>query len=192
MLGVEVQVEKLLRAIAFAAKAHDGQRRKSGAGGGAPFVTHPLTVALLLSKAGVTDEDVLAAAVLHDTLEDTETTAEALEAEFGQVVTGIVLEVTVPEAFKTRAEKKAWQAEHARGFSYAAKLVKLADQTSNVHDVTSLRPWGPERSLEYAGRCERVVKNLFCPEPTGGPAWLLMRWFEGEVRVVREMFSVPG
>ena len=153
---------RLLQAIDFAAHKHRAQRRKSGQD--VPYINHPINVARLLAEVGgIADEDVLVAAVLHDTLEDTETTREELEAAFGPAVLRIVEEVTDDKSLP-KAQRKRLQVEHASGLSPGAALIKLADKISNVQDMGHAPPadWPVERVREYLDWAEAVVAN--CPD----------------------------
>src|SRR5205085_1751160 len=95
----------ILRAVAYAADKHGGQKRKGDAG--VPYITHPIAVAnLLATDLGIEDLAVLQAALLHDVVEDTGTSAEALAAEFGQEVVGIVLEVTDDKTLDKEVRKQ--------------------------------------------------------------------------------------
>lgn len=107
---------------------------------------------------GVTDPVPLVAAVLHDTLEDTQTTPEELEQNFGPTVRRVVEEVTDDKRLP-KEERKRLQIDHAPHVSDAAKLVKLADKTCNVLDVTHYPPgdWPRERRLAYLAWSEQVV-----------------------------------
>jgi GTP diphosphokinase / guanosine-3',5'-bis(diphosphate) 3'-diphosphatase len=128
----------LLQAIDFAARKHKDQRRKDEQA--SPYINHPLSVALLLAEiGGLSDPEILAAAVLHDTLEDTGTTPEELESQFGQRVRRIVEEVTDNKALGKEVRKQL-QIDHARDLTADAVLVKLADKTANVTDVTHSPP----------------------------------------------------
>ncbi|MBK9550522.1 MAG: bifunctional (p)ppGpp synthetase/guanosine-3',5'-bis(diphosphate) 3'-pyrophosphohydrolase [Gemmatimonadetes bacterium] len=147
----------LLRAIAFAADKHRDQRRKDAEA--SPYVNHVIAVAELLARVGeITDQTVLVAAILHDTVEDTETTAQELADHFGTAVARIVAEVTDDKSL-LKEERKRLQIEHARDASPAAKLVKLGDKIVNVVDVTNQPPptWSVERRLEYLAWAERVI-----------------------------------
>ena len=120
----------VLRAAAFAAEKHKNQRRKDAEA--SPYINHPIALAnVLATEGGVVDPDVLCAALLHDTIEDTETTAEELRRAFGESVTAIVLEVTDDKSLP-KAERKRLQIEHAKHASPQAKLVKLADKICNM------------------------------------------------------------
>ena len=150
-------VTLLLRAIEFSAEKHRDQRRKGV--DASPYINHPIQVASMLANvAGVRDVTTLVAAVLHDTIEDTQTSREELEAAFGEEVALLVLEVTDDKSLP-KAERKRLQVERAPDLSSAAKLIKLADKISNVTDITDRPPsdWSNERRREYVDWAERVV-----------------------------------
>jgi len=109
----------------------------------------------------VTDVEVLCAALLHDTIEDTETTPGELEREFGREIAEIVLELTDNKMLKKRTRKRM-QVAHAAGASRGAKLVKLADKICNLRDVTARPPanWDLERRREYFDWAKTVVDRL--------------------------------
>ena len=146
----------LLHALHFAADKHRDQRRKGE--DASPYINHPIVVAETLARFGVTDLVTLQAAVLHDTIEDTETTADELEAEFGPEVRAVVMEVTDDKSLPKR-ERKELQVERAPSLSRRAKLVRIADKISNVHDVLHAPPadWPVDWRLGYIDWTERVV-----------------------------------
>lgn len=146
------------RAISFAARAHQGHFRKDGA---TPYVAHPLRVMTLVRHFGCDDPEVLAAAVLHDTIEDTETTADEVAREFGAKIASVVAEVTDDKRLP-KDERKRRQIEHAPDLSPEAKLVKLADKICNLRDVLDAPPagWPIERKRGYFDWAERVVDGL--------------------------------
>lgn len=151
---------KFLEAISFAAKKHKLQKRKGA--DEEPYVNHVLEVANLLANVGkVEDFDVLIAAVLHDTVEDTETTESEIEKKFGAKVSKLVSEVTDDKSLP-KAERKELQIEHAPHLSTGAKLIKLGDKISNIRDVTENPPdgWSKERRVEYVNWGERVINGL--------------------------------
>ena len=151
---------KLIEAASFAARKHVGQRRKGN--DAAPYINHPLEVANLLANVGkIEDYDVLIAAVLHDTIEDTETSKEEITEKFGATVCGYVLEVTDDKSLP-KAKRKQLQIEHAPHLSTGAKQVKLADKISNIRDVTENPPddWDDQRRREYVEWGEKVVSGL--------------------------------
>jgi len=126
---------QLFEALAFAAHKHRAQRRKDVEA--SPYINHPIALARTLAvEGGVTDTRTLIAAVLHDTVEDTDTTFEEIGAVFGAKVADIVREVT-DDTTLDKADRKRLQIEHAPHLSKRAALVKLADKTSNLRDVAS-------------------------------------------------------
>ncbi|MGI8882841.1 MAG: HD domain-containing protein [Pyrinomonadaceae bacterium] len=151
---------ELLQAASFAAQKHSFQKRKGD--DAAPYINHPLEVANLLANVGgVEDYDVLIAAVLHDTIEDTKTTPEEITELFGETVCGYVLEVTDDKNLP-KAERKQLQIEHAPHLSTGAKLIKLGDKISNITDVMNNPPagWSKERRSEYIEWGEKVINGL--------------------------------
>lgn len=153
-------MNRLIQAIAFAADKHRNQRRKDAEA--SPYINHPIALAdVLANEGGVDDEPTLIAAVLHDTIEDTETTVEELARVFGHEVAGIVLEVTDDKAL-SKAERKRLQIEHAPHISRRAKLVKLADKICNVRDVADKPPagWPLARRQAYFDWAKAVVDGL--------------------------------
>lgn len=157
---------EILRATHFAAARHRDQRRKGAEA--SPYINHPIEVAELLARVGGVDDVVtLQAALLHDTLEDTETTPGELEAVFGAEVRAVVEEVTDDRRLP-KAERKRLQVEHAPHLSLRARRVKLADKVSNVLAMAHAPPagWSPGRRREYLDWTERVIAGLrgCCPE----------------------------
>ena len=153
-------MNRLLQAIAFAADKHRDQRRKDA--NASPYINHPIALAnVLANEGGVDDEAVLVAAILHDTIEDTDTTAEELRRLFGKRITDIVLEVTDDKALE-KAERKRLQVEHAPHISRRAKLVKLADKICNLRDIALSPPakWPLKRKQAYFDWAKAVVDGL--------------------------------
>jgi len=131
-------MNQLIKAIAFAAGKHSSQRRKDASA--SPYINHPIALAnVLANEAGLEDIKVMIAAVLHDTIEDTDTTAHELAKIFGDEITSIVLELTDDKALP-KADRKRLQIEHAPTISRRAKLVKLADKICNLRDVATCPP----------------------------------------------------
>ena len=150
----------LIDALAFAADKHRRQRRKDPEA--SPYINHPIALARVLSVEGrVRDVKVLAAAVLHDTLEDTETTYEELHERFGQAIASVVREVSDDKTL-TAAERKRLQIEHAAQLSRRARLVKLADKTCNLRDLVTNPPpeWGLQRRRDYFDWAKKVVDRI--------------------------------
>lgn len=150
----------LFRALSFAADKHRDQRRKDDHG--SPYINHPIAVArVLCEEAGVTDAAVLCAALLHDTVEDTDTSSEELDTQFGAEIRGIVMEVTDDKRLP-KEERKRLQVEHAAGISHAAKLIKLADKICNLRDVVEAPPmsWELKRRQAYFDWARDVVNQV--------------------------------
>jgi guanosine-3',5'-bis(diphosphate) 3'-pyrophosphohydrolase len=150
----------LIGALAFAADKHRNQRRKDAEA--SPYINHPITLAkILVVEAGVEDGAVLCAAVLHDTIEDTETSYPELAGQFGREIADVVLEVTDDKSLP-KAQRKQLQIDHAPHLSRPARLVKLADKIANLRDVADHPPsqWPLERRREYFDWAKRVVDGI--------------------------------
>ena len=150
----------LLKAISFAAEKHRHQRRKDPQA--SPYINHPIDLAnVLLQEGRVSDTTVLIAAILHDTLEDTQTTPDELAAAFGGEIRDIVIEVTDNKALKKR-KRKELQIKHGPHLTRKARLVKLADKICNLRDVAERPPaqWDMDRRREYFEWAKRVVDAL--------------------------------
>ena len=149
-----------VKALAFAAHKHSDQRRKDA--NASPYINHPIAlVSILVDEAGIHDMDVLCAALLHDTAEDTETTAAELVETFGDAIAGIVVEVTDDKSLP-KEERKRLQIEHAPRLSHAARLVKVADKIANLRDVADNPPanWPLARRHEYFDWAKQVVDAI--------------------------------
>ncbi|KAA3625611.1 MAG: bifunctional (p)ppGpp synthetase/guanosine-3',5'-bis(diphosphate) 3'-pyrophosphohydrolase [Proteobacteria bacterium] len=153
-------VGRFIKATSFAAGKHRNQRRKDA--DASPYINHPIALAdVLANEGGVTDITVLCAAVLHDTIEDTETSVDELDTLFGSRVTSVVLEVTDDKSLEKHVRKQR-QIEHAPHISRAAKLVKLADKICNLRDILASPPedWTAQRKREYFDWAAMVVDGL--------------------------------
>ena len=152
--GVAVEFFATLR---FAANKHKRQRRKDT--DATPYINHPIAVAEVLARVGgITDLTTLQAAILHDTLEDTQTTSQEMDEQFGQEVRLLVQELTDDKSL-LKHERKRLQIEHALHLSTAAKQIKVADKICNLSDITSSEPadWPLQRKREYLDWAEKVV-----------------------------------
>ena len=152
-------VSGLLGTLHFAADKHRDQRRKDSEA--SPYINHPIQVAELIARVGeLSDLATLQAALLHDTVEDTETTYEEIEERFGNEVAGLVKEVTDDKGLKNETRKRL-QVEHAPHLPLKAKLIKIADKISNITSVTYSPPkgWSTERRVEYLDWSARVVEG---------------------------------
>ena len=153
-------VQLILEAAQFAAHKHRDQRRKDAKA--TPYINHPLAVANALSEEGsVRDPEILVAALLHDTIEDTETTYAELRGRFGERIADIVAEVTDTK-FLSKPVRKRLQLATAGRASTAAQQVKLADKICNLRDILARPPadWSPKRKREYCEWAKAVVDQL--------------------------------
>lgn len=151
---------RFIEACMFATRKHALQRRKAASRTVVPYVVHTLEAAQILAECGVTDEDILIAAVLHDTLEDTDATRNDLRFKFGDRVLSIVEEVTDDPTIEREAQKQV-QINSSATKSYAAKLVKAADKTSNMRDLVRCPPnWTNEKIVSNANHARSVVSAL--------------------------------
>jgi guanosine-3',5'-bis(diphosphate) 3'-pyrophosphohydrolase len=150
----------LLRAMRFAAWKHRDQRRKGQRA--EPYINHPLDLAhVLWFEGGVRDEATLVAALLHDTLEDTQTTVQELQGEFGEEIGSIVMEVSDEPTLDWRVRKKL-QVTRAKTATPRARLVKLADKICNLRSLIASPPqrWSVERRRAYFDWAREVVEQL--------------------------------
>ncbi len=147
------------RALNIAVDAHQGQTRK---GGGPPYIIHPVHVAFILLKAGFTDENTLAAGLLHDVLEDTSVTAEELRKQFPDDVVNTVRESS-EEKFDSQGKKRSWEVrkqdhlEKMREISTPARAVLLADKLHNLWTMTHDHSTDPEFWSRFNAPRERLV-----------------------------------
>ena len=150
----------VVKAANFAAFKHRNQRRKDAAA--SPYINHPIALAnVLANEAGITDSIVLCAALLHDTVEDTETTLEELQAGFGKAIASVVMEVTDDKKLP-KAERKRLQIVDAKTASRRARLVKLADKICNLRDIATSPPpkWNLRRKRKYFDWAKKVIDQL--------------------------------
>ena len=154
------ELSLLVKATAFAAEKHKDQRRKDDAG--SPYINHPVALAdVLVHEGGVTDLPTIVAALLHDTIEDTETTADEIESHFGVTVRTVVEEVSDDKSLGKQACKQM-QIDKAPHLSTRARAVKLADKICNLRDVVVNPPagWELERRQAYFDWAKCVVDRL--------------------------------
>ena len=157
---LQEELEVLVKALAFAAHKHRDQRRKDPEA--SPYINHPIALAnVLVNEGGVTDLETLCVALLHDTVEDTETTADELKEAFGATISSLVMEVTDNKSLPKQERKQA-QVEHAPQLTDKARAVKLADKICNLRDVANCPPenWSLERRQGYFDWAKQVVDGL--------------------------------
>ena len=156
----QTETLRLMKALSFAADKHRFQRRKDTEE--TPYINHPINVALtLLEKGDEHNNDLLVAAILHDTIEDTQTTSQEIEEQFGKTVLDLVLEVTDDKNL-SKEERKQLQVLHAPHKSALAKKLKLADKICNVYDILNHPPgnWSIDRKLDYLAWAENILVGL--------------------------------
>ncbi len=149
-----------LKALNFSAEKHRHQRRKDTAA--SPYINHPIEVAYILWTIGeVHDEAAIIAAILHDTIEDTDTTPEEIRLSFGDEVLGLVLEVSDDKSLP-KLERKQNQITHSPHLSRRAKQIKLADKICNVRDIAYAPPdhWPQQRRIDYLQWAREVIDGL--------------------------------
>jgi len=153
-------VQRILAAARFAAERHRAQKRKGKAG--EPYVNHLLEVAeLIASSSDGVDTNLIVAALLHDTVEDTATTIHEIREIFGEDVASLVAEVTDDKSLP-KATRKALQVRNAPHKSERAATIKLADKISNLRAILACPPtdWTVERQREYFNWAKEVVDGL--------------------------------
>jgi guanosine-3',5'-bis(diphosphate) 3'-pyrophosphohydrolase len=156
----EESISLLLKSLSFSAEKHRNQRRKDEQA--SPYINHPIKVVDTMWRIGqVRHMPALAAAVLHDTIEDTSATPLEIRDMFGDEVLKLVLEVSDDKSLPSQTRKQL-QIEHAPLLSEAAKQIKLADKICNVYDVSHSPPknWSLQRIQEYLEWCGKVVAGL--------------------------------
>jgi guanosine-3',5'-bis(diphosphate) 3'-pyrophosphohydrolase len=154
---VSDEFSQLLIAASFAAGKHRDQRRKDIEA--SPYINHPLSVAeLLATEGGSTDVELLVAAVLHDTVEDTATSLDELSQQFGPAISQLVAEVTDDKSLP-KEQRKQLQIENAPHKSDRAKQLKIADKICNIRDINKQSPanWDTERKSQYLDWAVRVI-----------------------------------
>jgi GTP diphosphokinase / guanosine-3',5'-bis(diphosphate) 3'-diphosphatase len=172
----------IARAWNFSADRHAKQKRKGDAQ--EPYVNHLAEVAELVATATEgRDANLVAAAVLHDTVEDTATLPCELASIFNADVADLVSEVTDDKRLD-KAERKRLQVEHAAAITPRAKILKLADKTSNLRSLVKSPPtdWSLERKREYLAWAKDVVQGL-----RGANTWIEARFDEAVEQLGRSL-----
>jgi GTP diphosphokinase / guanosine-3',5'-bis(diphosphate) 3'-diphosphatase len=156
-------VRRIMAAARFAAEKHAQQKRKGE--NAEPYFNHLLEVAeLIAASSPELDVELVMAAFLHDTVEDTGVTSQELEQRFGNDVADLVAEVTDDKSLPKETRKQL-QVEHTPGKSPRAQTLKLADKISNLRAIISSPPmgWSRERKQEYFEWAKRVVSGIASP-----------------------------
>jgi guanosine-3',5'-bis(diphosphate) 3'-pyrophosphohydrolase len=158
-------LQRILAAARFAAEKHVQQKRKGR--NQEPYINHLIEVAeLIANSSSVVDTELVMAAFLHDTVEDTGVTLQELEQHFGRDVAGLVAEVTDDKTL-TKEARKDLQVQNAHKKSERAQTLKLADKISNLRSILASPPvgWGLERQRQYFEWAKAVVAGLTAPNP---------------------------
>ena len=175
---------RLLQAATFAANRHRDQCRKDAAA--SPYINHPLAVAeLLAANGGMTDIDLLVAALLHDTVEDTTTSLDEISEQFGDKVRRLVAEVTDDKSLP-KMRRKELQIQSAAHKSTQAQLLKIADKICNVRDLDADSPvgWDRDRKAHYLDWAVNVVAGCRGVNPD------LERLFDDSITKARQRLGI--
>ena len=152
-----IYTKNLHRAIRFATKTHEVYQKQKRKGKEIAYITHPLTVGVILAKAGASEE-VIIAGILHDTIEDSldekKVTMEMLEERFGKEVAQGVLNVTESDKNLSWEERKKQALEHIQSFSHDQLLIKSADIIANVSELLD----------DYAKNKDAVFERFNAPK----------------------------
>jgi (p)ppGpp synthase/HD superfamily hydrolase len=154
-------------ALAVAQSAHAGQVRNGS--GGMPYIEHPLTVAAMLEERGH-GEEVLAAALLHDVVEDSETTLEELRLRFGDAIAGMVGVLSDDESIDPYRERKAEHRERVAAAGGDALAIYAADKLTNIRTLRAA----------YAEQGEAVAEEFKVPLELKIEVW------EADLALLRE------
>jgi GTP pyrophosphokinase len=157
MRATEFIIEDVRQALQYATQAHAGQTRS----GGDPYISHPVRVANIIKqyKQSHNIDALIAAAYLHDTIEDTDTTHEALHDLFGGLVASLVLELTSDlEQIKKVGKKEYLAKKMAHDMSSYGLVIKLADRLDNVKDIATAK--SPEWRARYKAETEHIMDYL--------------------------------
>lgn len=149
-----------LKAVKFSAEKHRHQRRKDERA--SPYINHPIEVANVLWTSGdVYDLTTIVGAILHDTIEDTNTTPEEIRINFGEDILALIQEVTDDKSLPKK-ERKRQQIEKAPLLSCRAKQIKIADKICNINDIVNYPPqnWSWQRRADYLDWADSVIAGL--------------------------------
>jgi guanosine-3',5'-bis(diphosphate) 3'-pyrophosphohydrolase len=154
--SLETTCRPLLEALAFAARAHQGQLRKDGK---TPYVSHVFRVCFIVRHVfGFDDTSTLMAAALHDTVEDTTTDFDDLEEKFGSEVANWVAALSKDKRRPEEDREKAYEAQLANG-PWEVKVCKLADIFDNLMDSVTSRPEQRQRVLRNSHRYLKALQH---------------------------------
>lgn len=160
-----IYTSNIKKAIRFSIKTHEIYQKQKRKGKDIPYITHPLSVALILASAGASEE-VVTAGILHDTREDSvsekKVTREMLMERFGEEVAVLVESVSETDKSLSWEERKKEALAHIRTFSRGSLLVKSADILSNVSElVDDYRREGEGVFARFNAPKEKILKHYF-------------------------------
>lgn len=146
------------KALLFASLAHKDQRRK---GTGEPYINHIIDIMYILSLSDISDEKTICAAILHDTIEDTKTTYNQLDSNFGKDIADGVWLLSDDKSLP-KSQRKLLQVEKAKDLPIFVKNVKIADKISNIRGISKNIPenWTTHRTISFLLWCKEVVDNM--------------------------------
>ncbi len=153
-------ISLFLQALNFSAEKHRHHRRKDERA--SPYINHPIEVANVLWTIGkIYDITTIVGALLHDTIEDTNTSPEEIRLNFGDDILALILEVTDDKSLP-KQERKVRQIEKSPLLSDRAKLLKLSDKICNINDIANFPPrnWSCQRRVEYLAWADSVIAGL--------------------------------
>ncbi len=154
-----MEKDKIEYAIYFATKAHKGQKRKIE---DIDMIFHPFTVGMLLQRNNC-EEDVVAAGILHDVVEDTKYTFEDIEKEFGKKVRDYVYDASEPDKSLEWEDRKIHTIEHIKNAPLGSKLIVACDKISNLEDLyESIQKYGEEKAWSALKRGKEKQKWYYC------------------------------
>ena len=186
---------KIRDSIRFATKTHEVYQKQKRKGKDIPYITHPLTVGIILAQVGAKD-DVIAAGILHDTIEDSTTekkvTKEMLEKRFGKNVADLVLSVTEQNKELSWEERKREALEHIKDFSHDSLLVKSADITANISELLDDYEREGDKTFDrFNAPKEKIIKNYLQTIRTIVECWP-ENPFEGELKLLAGQLQTMG
>jgi guanosine-3',5'-bis(diphosphate) 3'-pyrophosphohydrolase len=161
-MKIESDIQFYLKAVARAALEHQCQKRKGKVRGvSIPFINHPINVSNIAAQAGITDVNILVAALFHDAIEDTDMTYDDIKESFNQEVASIVKEVTDDKTL-SQIERKRAQIANSESKSTEAKIVKMCDMIDNLTDLHKNPLWSLEKTRGYFIWKYIIFQNFLC------------------------------
>jgi len=156
-------IKKIQRAIEFAVKTHEVYQKQTRKGRNTAYISHPLTVGIILSRIGA-DDDLVCAGILHDTIEDSipekKVTFDMIKKRFGLRTARLVLDVTEENKALSWQERKRQAIDHIKSFSQESLLLKSADLISNLSELVDIYNKEGDQSFEVFNAPEPKKENI--------------------------------